>query len=263
MKTRPTHLRLLHLMALAAFLCFGANLASAELANPRETWTAANEAYQARRYAEARDLYEQLAAQGMHSPDLYLNLGNAYYQLGQKGMAAWMYEKALSLAPRDPDARHNLQLSRPFRETPASGASFIFWPFAWLYSRFTANEWAIALEAAYLLSAILAFCWILAGAGAFRRWARLFTLLCVAALIIVAAFAVPRAVSAQTVQYGVVVQRGAVVRSAPGPSEPEYFESREGEKFEVSESEVRGWMRVKRPSDGRTGYLPETVMRKI
>jgi hypothetical protein len=221
-------------------------------------------AYQTRNYAEAQKVYEELASDGLRSPHLYFNLGNTYYQLGRRGMAAWMYEKALAVAPRNGDARRNLSLARPFRGKVSAGAgSFLFWPLAWISSRFTDNEWIVGLEAIYLFTALCAIFWILFRPSASRRWARLLTLVGTGAMLLVAAFAIPRVVDARMNHYGVVVQSGAVVRSAPGPSEPEYFEAREGEKFQVTDSEVQGWLRVKRPDDGRVGYLPEGLVRKI
>lgn len=254
------------ILLLGALLILGATPRPSSAANPPTPpqWREANEAYQARNYAKAQKLYEGLVNDGVRSADLYYNLGNAYYQLGQKGMAAWMYEKALAFTPRNSDARRNLSLARSFRDkSSGGGATFISWPFVWLGSRFTANEWVIALEAVYLLTSLFAVIWILSGGRAIRRQARLLTLICMGMMVIVSLFAIPRVADAQMNHYGVVVQKGAVVRSGPGSAEPEYFEAREGEKFEVAESEVRGWLRVKRPSDGRVGFLPEPAVRGI
>jgi len=229
-------------------------------------WRAAAHAYQARQYDEAKRLYEELAEEGMNTPDLFFNLGNTYYQLGQKGMAAWMYEKALALRPRDGDARKNLRLAvgpQLDRSPQATGAFFLFRPVFRLYSSFTASEWMLVLDAAYFLAAFFAALWILSRPTALRRWTRRLAILGTAALVITAVFAIPRLIDAEWNRYGVVVQRGAIVRSAPGPNEPEYFEAREGERFLVTDADVLGWVRVMRPSDGRVGYLLEGAVRLI
>jgi tetratricopeptide (TPR) repeat protein len=66
-----------------------------------ETFQRANQLYQAGNYAAAVSLYEQLTAKGIANPDLFLNLGNAYSQIGKTEQAAASYARAAQLAPRD------------------------------------------------------------------------------------------------------------------------------------------------------------------
>lgn len=75
---------------------------------------------------EARDAYERAlsgADQELKARDYY-NLGNALAELGQDPAAARAYRKALALDPRDPNARHNLEvvLSRKDRKPPPQSA---------------------------------------------------------------------------------------------------------------------------------------------
>ncbi|MFQ6614054.1 MAG: tetratricopeptide repeat protein [Fidelibacterota bacterium] len=77
---------------------------------PERRFEAGNQAMQEERYEEAVRNYESLLSQGLEHPDLYYNLGNAYYRLGLMGKAVWAYEKGRQLAPRDPDIAYNLEL---------------------------------------------------------------------------------------------------------------------------------------------------------
>jgi len=77
--------------------------------NP-EAMAAANNLYAAGHYGEAAQLYEQMAAQGAEDAALFYNLGNAYYQLGERDLAAAQYAHAAALAPRDADIQANLAL---------------------------------------------------------------------------------------------------------------------------------------------------------
>jgi hypothetical protein len=83
---------------------------------PRSTATAAftegNRAYQAGNPAEALRSYRQVLSTGYASADLYLNLGNAAYKLGELGWAVYYFEQARRRDPRDPDIRSNLTLAR-------------------------------------------------------------------------------------------------------------------------------------------------------
>ncbi|OQA57420.1 MAG: Tetratricopeptide repeat protein [Candidatus Omnitrophica bacterium ADurb.Bin277] len=72
----------------------------------------ANESYRGGDYGKAAALYEQLAGEDPRTADYHYNLGNAYVRLGKLSEAVLSFEKALLLAPRDPDIRHNLDYAR-------------------------------------------------------------------------------------------------------------------------------------------------------
>ena len=73
------------------------------------TWETANEAYQKGKYEEAKVDYIQIAGTRQYSADLFYNLGNAWFKLGDQGRAILNYERALILNPRLEEARSNLQ----------------------------------------------------------------------------------------------------------------------------------------------------------
>ena len=70
-----------------------------------------NTYYENEQYETAASTYEQLENDYSHE-DLYLNLGNSYYRMGELGNAVWAYEKAYSIAPRDQDIIYNLNFVR-------------------------------------------------------------------------------------------------------------------------------------------------------
>lgn len=223
-------------------------------------WRNANAAYQSQDYETARDLYEKLAGGGMAQAGLFYNLGNAYYQLGQPGRAAWMYEKALALDPRHGDARHNLALARAGGAAPETEVLLLIRPFVWLTSRLTAGEWGVLFLIVYTWALGAAAAWLIARKSRWRRL--LFHLMWTgaAATLLTAAFFVPRYIDAEWRDYGIVIESGAIVRSAPGADQPEYFEAMPGERLLISPSQAAGWYQVKRPSDGRVGFLPERTI---
>jgi tetratricopeptide (TPR) repeat protein len=88
-------------------LALSSSLVSPSLGGP--TWEAANEAYQNGKYEEAKVDYLQLAGTREYSADLFYNLGNAWFKLGDQGRAILNYERALVLNPGLEEARANLQ----------------------------------------------------------------------------------------------------------------------------------------------------------
>lgn len=72
----------------------------------------ANQAYAEGRFEEAANAYESLIAAGNWNANLFYDLGNARYRLGDFGQAILNYERALALEPRHPEADANLRLAR-------------------------------------------------------------------------------------------------------------------------------------------------------
>lgn len=78
----------------------------------KSVFAKANQAYGEARYQEAAEDYENLIQSGHWQANVFYDLGNAYYRLGNFGKAILNYERALALEPRHPEADANLRLSR-------------------------------------------------------------------------------------------------------------------------------------------------------
>lgn len=74
-------------------------------------WNAAVEAYSAGDYATALSAFDSIADLGLSSPELYVNIANAHFKLGETGAAILYYERALKLDPSSKDARYNLGIA--------------------------------------------------------------------------------------------------------------------------------------------------------
>ncbi len=65
-----------------------------------QTSQRAAEAYQAEKFAEATQAYQELVTVGVKNSDIFYNLGNAYFKQGDLGRAIVNYRRAKLLAPR-------------------------------------------------------------------------------------------------------------------------------------------------------------------
>jgi tetratricopeptide (TPR) repeat protein len=90
--------------------------ASALAGNPAE-FENANQLYDQGKFTEAKQAYESLAKARNYSANLFYNLGNTEYRLGNPAGAILDYERALALDPSHEQAHANLTLVR--RETGA------------------------------------------------------------------------------------------------------------------------------------------------
>ena len=72
----------------------------------------ANQAYVDGHFQDAVAGYENLIRSGNWNANLFYDLGNARYRLGDFGQAILNFERALALDPRHPEADANLRLAR-------------------------------------------------------------------------------------------------------------------------------------------------------
>jgi len=72
----------------------------------------ANENYAAGHFQEAVNNYETLVRSGEWSANLFYDLGNAYFRVGDLGRAILNYERALALDRHHPEADANLRIVR-------------------------------------------------------------------------------------------------------------------------------------------------------
>ena len=63
-------------------------------------------------YKSAVLKYKSLIKQGIKNPDLYTNLGNAYFFSGDKGRSLLNYHRAYRLNPSDENINHNIEFLR-------------------------------------------------------------------------------------------------------------------------------------------------------
>lgn len=84
-------------------------LSTPQKATADDLWTTAARAYQMRRYEEAKVNYIQLVQRRDYSPDLFYNLGNTWFKLGDNGRAVLNYYRALALKPDFEEAAVNLR----------------------------------------------------------------------------------------------------------------------------------------------------------
>lgn len=77
-------------------------------ANPQAEIDKANKAYIAGFFENSIAIYEKVIAEGLSSPELYYNLGNAYFKTNNLPSAILNYERALKFDPGNEDIIFNL-----------------------------------------------------------------------------------------------------------------------------------------------------------
>ena len=94
-------------------------------------------------YAAAIQVYETLLKNG-EAADVYYNLGNSYYKIGEIAKAVLNYERALLLQPGNNDIRANLEVARTKtidKVEPIPEVFFVSWTKS-LINSMSVDAWA-------------------------------------------------------------------------------------------------------------------------
>ena len=245
---------------IAILLCLGSLTA---FAAEDSRWEEAATAYTAADYEAALATYKAIESESLVSPDLFYNIANCHFKLGDMPHAILYYEKCLKLAPAHADARNNLDICRQFTldkidEIPP------FLLVTWLEKvkyACSADAWAWISVGLVLIVAIL-----LLGFRFFRRMGARkasFVFACIVALFALAAllFSLDEKSDALSSDAAVMIQPVSTVKSSPGDGGKSIFVLHEGTKVELLDS-LGDWVKIEL-SDGRQGWVEESTLEKI
>jgi len=208
---------------------------------------AANKLYAEGKFADAAAVYEKILQSGATSPNLLFNYGNAECKAGNWGRAITAYRQAEQLAPRDADARANLEFARNQVQGPTSSANR--WENG--IETLTLNEWTALVAVMFWLTFTLL--------AAMQIWPALKTALRgftrgVAVVTILSGVCCGAAVSIHVFQKtAVVIAPDLVARSGPFDDAQNVFTAHDGAEFVVL-SRHGDWLQVT-DNSGKIGWL--------
>lgn len=211
--------------------------------------------YQNEDYQSARDTYAQMTQAGIQDPDLFYNLGNAHFKLGELGRAALAYYRALKWDPNHADARHNLQLVNQLRQDPPIEGELES-PFLWLQVLVLAIPFGVLFWSTVLLFSLSGLCGLRLVLGSFSRpLAYVLVFGCLFGMLLgYATYAQHAHFHRQDL--AVVIKKKVNVMAGPSQSEARSFEIHEAIRVQILDT--RGeWLRV-RLANGFNGWVPQS-----
>lgn len=221
-------------------------------------------AYHDKNYNEARILYEQAASEQGVSAELYYNLGNTYYRLGNLSQAILNYERALKLSPSMDEARDNLHFVKEKNVIRDEGEVTFFTAGASAVARLMdSNGWATTALLLFLATIALALCYAFASTVKWRKWGFFGGIATLALCAIAVACAVSHYRAATARDAAIVTAEQATFGKSPreiADSSEVSFSLPEGYKVAVTDSVTAGtdsaatrWYKVS-THDGRVGW---------
>lgn len=222
-----------------------------------------NKEYGKAKYEEALKSYQQLLSHGYESAEVYFNIGNANYKLGNMPLAILNYEKAHKLNPGDDDIRLNLQLANLKITDKIEPVPELFLTTWWRSTIlfFSVYTWSVIGIAAITSGFLLLIVYLFALALPLKKTA-FYAGVC---LIILGAFSI--VLSGMQKDYfndhhGAIVFAGTVnVKSGPDVSHKTLFVIHEGTKVNIK-SKNQNWIEVELPN-GNTGWITLSDIREI
>ena len=247
-----------------------AMLAIAVLVTPRpavaqvEFYQEGNRLYQEGAFEDALASYLRLVEAGFESGEVYYNIGNTHFKLGDLAPSILYYERARRLLPGDENVQANLELARSLTVDEIEPL-----PRFWLFS---AVEWWVDLLPRTLLIAVVAASYLV-GTGVVlllilkrglqgAAWGRRIAFASGAVFLLFGLNLTVREFELGRAQEAVVLQSQVDVMSAPLDDETlTIFTVHEGTKVRIDRLSEE-WAEVAL-EDGRVGWVPVGVLETI
>lgn len=221
----------------------------------------ANAQYAEGNYAEAIVQYEQILTE-QQAPEVYYNLGNAYFKQGELAQSILAYERALRLKPSYKDAKHNLQFaqSRIIDNIEDTHSFFLSNWIKAVRNALSQRVWTVLSISLFILALVGFFFFAFSQTIWLRKTA--FYLSIVALVISVVACANAGSLYQRDTQRSeAIITQGVVnAKSSPDRSGNDLFTLHEGTKVEIHEV-IGDWCCIH--VGNNIGWMPLAYLERI
>lgn len=244
------------------FFC-GAQAVSAQPAALQDSLTKGNQLYTSGKYAEAAKTYEDIAAKGFESFELYYNLGNALYKSNNITFAILNYERALKLSPKNEDARFNLEMAKKqvvdnIDLLPEPG--FLRWWHELIGSR-PADSWAAHTLVSFFLFLFFFALFLFSATVRSKQLTFWLAIITLAYSLLTFSFGSSQRSTLVHHNSGVITERSVRMKGSPSETGTELFILHEGLSVQITDK-LGDWIEI-RLADGNKGWVKESALIRI
>ena len=216
-------------------------------------------AYQNNQYELAIQTFEKILKNNWDSPELYYNLGNAYYRIGKNANSIWAYESCLKLNPRNENAKYNLDIANLkvkdqvlFPEPPL----YLKW-YIIIKEKFTVTQWVnISLFLLFIYFLIISIIKI-----KFIREIYRISKMIIIVFFISLTFTLHSLWTYNSISYGIIYTTTVDVISEPNIFSTRLFKVHEGLKVNVV-IRTQDWTQIEL-LDGKSGWVENSKIKII
>lgn len=227
------------------------------------TKTKGDSAYIKEDYAAAIQIYEALLKNG-EAADVYYNLGNSYYKIGEIAKAVLNYERALLLQPGNGDIRANLEVARAKtidKVEPVPEVFFVSWIKS-LTNSMSVDAWATWGIVSFILLIIAFYFFIFSKQIMLKKIGFISGIILLIVTVCSNLFASQQKEHLVNRSEAIVMNPSVTVRSTPSESGTSLFILHEGRKVSVKDNSMKEWKEI-RLEDGKVGWVPASAIEVI
>ena len=214
-------------------------------------------------YAAAIQIYEALLKNG-EAADVYYNLGNSYYKIGEIAKAVLNYERALLLNPGNSDIRFNLELARSKtvdKVIPSSKMFFVTWTQS-LINTMSEKAWAHTGIIMFILMILALSLFIFGKRVVLKKVGFISAIFFFLVTILANIFASEQKSELINHDNAIIMAPSVTVKSTPNQSGTDLFILHEGRKVIIKDNTMKEWKEIKL-EDGNVGWVPTNVIEII
>lgn len=214
-------------------------------------------------YVSAIQIYESLLNDG-EAADIYYNLGNSYYKVGEIAKAVLNYERASLLQPGNSDIRANLEVARAKtidKVEPIPEIFFISWIKS-LVDSMSVDAWAMWGIISFLLLIIALYFFIFSKQIVRKKIGFISGIIFLIIVICSNLFASQQKERLENRDDAIVMTPSVIVRSTPSESGTSLFILHEGRKVSIKDNSMKEWKEI-RLEDGKVGWVPASAIEVI
>jgi tetratricopeptide (TPR) repeat protein len=219
--------------------------------------------YNDENYSQAAEIYLKVIENGFESADLYYNLGNTYFKMGDIPTALLYFEKARKLNPADEDIRFNIQIANSKIVDKIDNVPEVFWIRWWnqLVYSFTVDQWGWLSVGAFTLIFVMTLIFLLSNVVWLKKitfWMGILMLLIFTATYFLSN---QKFDSFQRDYEAIIFTPTLTVKSSPSESGTDIFVIHEGTKVRITD-QIGEWYKIE-IANGSVGWIKEDAMKKI
>ena len=222
-----------------------------------------NEYYINGEFESAIDKYEAVLDSGYVSPELYYNLGNAYFKSHKLTMALVQYERALLLDPNDEEISNNLALARQYvvDEIDALPELLIKKWYRTFITIFTIDQWAYISISTFIFALVLFLIYLFTRTINLRRFSFWLAFVFLFLAFSTYVFSYHRKKNIYDHNFAIILSPSVTIKGSPDNSGTDLFQLHEGTKVKIID-QMGEWKEI-RLSDGNVGWLRDENLIKI
>jgi tetratricopeptide (TPR) repeat protein len=261
------------LILAVATICHFSGYANGGAAEAQAEWQRGLEAYAAKNYAEAKEAFESIDSMGYASADLYYNLGNTYFKLGQQheraydggelGRAILNYRRALKCDPAMEDASYNLDLAQDFTndaEPLPVGVVSSMW--SGLRGFMTSNGWVVLSIISLVAALSLVMLYLLSDKIIIRKSAFFVAIALVFVFILTTSLAVAQRTAYESSSEAVIVCNNIIsVHASPDNTSKVIRQPSQGVSVYIIRTHG-DWTEIEFV-DGEKGWIPSKSVERV